>query len=200
DEGLGRKLSAHLGGLVPRRLGLTVHWVVPEAVVPRAVGELLVMDGGPAGPLWVQGFPPRPAGTPGEEGGLRPGTAAPPGEAGVRDAGEAGLKLATAGLERALEALMPFAAEQRLARSVPLVDGPGARAGAGPHVVYAAPEGTPTGIEGLGVRTPGKHILYAGREAVTGIGLEGELLAGARAAAVVHEAVRRRDPLKKRRI
>jgi len=198
DEGLGRKLSAHLGGLVPRRLGLTVHWVVPEPVVPRAMGELLAMDGGPAGPMWIQVFPARRAGTRGEEEALRTVTATALVPAGVRNSGEAGLKLATAGLERALEALMPFAAEQRLARSVPLVDGPGARAGAGPHVVYSAPEGTPTGIEGLGVRTPGKHILYAGREAVTGIGLEGELLAGARAAALVHEAVRRRDPLKRR--
>jgi hypothetical protein len=93
---------------------------------------------------------------------------------------------------------MPFAGEHRLARSVPIVDSPGARAGAGPHLVYSAPEGAPTGIEGLGVRTPGKHVLYAGREAVTGLGLEGELLAGARAAAVVHESVRKRDPLKRR--
>jgi hypothetical protein len=198
EEGLGRKLAAHLGGLVPRRLGLTVHWVIPERMVPRGMGELLVMDGGPAGPLWIQVFPARRAGARGEEDGLRTVTATALVTAGVRDSGEAGLKLATAGVERALEALMPFAAEQRLAHSVPLLDGPGARAGAGPHLVYAAPEGTPTGIEGLGVRTPGKHVLYAGREAVTGLGLEGELLAGARAAAVVHEAVRRRDPLKRR--
>jgi hypothetical protein len=116
----------------------------------------------------------------------------------VRESGEAGLKLATAGLERALEALMPFAAEHRLARSIPLVNGPGPRAGAGPHLLFPAAEGTPTGIEGLGVRTPGKHVLYAGREAVTGLGVEGELLAAVRAAALVHEAVRRRDPLKRR--
>ena len=61
DEGLGRKLAAHLGALVPRRLGLTVHWVIPERMVPRGMGELLVMDGGPAGPLLDPGLP-RPGG------------------------------------------------------------------------------------------------------------------------------------------
>ena len=197
-EGMGRKLLTHLGGLVPRRMGLIVHWVLPERVVPRGMGELLVMDGGPAGPLWIQASPARRAGTRGEEEGLRMVTATALVPAGVRESGDSGRRFALAGLERTLDALMPFAGEHRLARSVPIVDSPGARAGAGPHLVYSAPEGAPTGIEGLGVRTPGKHVLYAGREAVTGLGLEGELLAGARAAAVVHESVRKRDPLKRR--
>jgi hypothetical protein len=100
-------------------------------------------------------------------------------------------------MERALEALMPFSLSQRLARSVPLVDGPGALAGAGPQLLYRAVEGSATGIEGLGVRTPVKHVLFAGREAILGVGVEGELLAGARAAAVVHEHVRKRDPLRR---
>jgi hypothetical protein len=85
-----------------------------------------------------------------------------------------------------------------VARSVPLVDGPGALAGAGPQVIYEAPNAAATGVEGLGVRTPARHVLYAGREAVLGVGLEGELLAAARAAALVHEHVKKRDPLKKR--
>jgi hypothetical protein len=156
------------------------------------------MDGGPAGPLLIQVAPARRAGTRGEEEGLRTVIATALVTAGVRDSGEAGVKLATPGLERALEALMPFAVGHRLVRSVPLVDGPGPRAGAGPHLVYPAAEAAPTGIEGLGVRTPAKHVLYVGREAVIGLGLEGELLAGARAAAVVHESARRRDPLKRR--
>jgi hypothetical protein len=47
------------------------------------------------------------------------------------------------------------------------------------------------------VRTPARHVLFAGREAVLGVGLEGELLAAARAAALVHEQVKKRDPLKR---
>jgi hypothetical protein len=197
EEGPGKKLAAHLGGLVPKRLVLTVHWVVPEKVLPRGMGDLVLMDGGQTGPVWLQVHPTRRAGTRGEEEALRTVSASALVGSGVRDAGESGLRLPAAGVERALEALMPFSVAQRVSRSVPLVDGPGALGGAGPQVIYETPDGSPTGLEGLGVRTPARHVLFAGREAVLGVGLEGELLAAARAAAVVHEHVRKRDPLKR---
>ncbi len=198
EEGPGRKLAEHLGGLTPKRLVLTVHWVVPEKVLPRGMGELVLMDGGQSGPVWIQVQATRRAGARGDEESLRTVSASALVGSGVRDAGESGLRLPAAGLERTLEALLPFSVAQRVARSVPLVDGPGALGGAGPRLVYEAADGSPTGLEGLGVRTPVRHVLFAGREAVLGIGLEGELLAGARVAAVVHEHVRKRDPLKKR--
>jgi len=198
DEGPGARLSEHLGGLVPKRLVLTVHWVVPEKVLPRGMGELVLMDGGQSGPVLIQVQATRRAGTRGDEESLRTVSASALVGAGVRDAGESGLRLPAAGVERALEALMPFSVSQRVARSVPLVDGPGALAGAGPQVIYSAPDGSATGVEGLGVRTPARHVLYAGREAVLGVGVEGELLAAARAASLVHEHVKKRDPLKKR--
>jgi hypothetical protein len=197
DEGPGKKLAEHLGGLVPKRLVLTVHWVVPEKVLPRGMGDLLLLDGGQTGPVWIQVHSTRRAGTRGEEETLRTVSASALVGAGVRDAGESGLRLPAAGLERALEALMPFAVSQRVARSVPLVDGPGALAGAGPQVIYGTSDGSVTGLAGLGVRTPARHVLFAGREAVLGVGLEGELLGAARAAALVHDHVRKRDPLKR---
>ncbi|HZX43444.1 MAG TPA: desaturase, partial [Myxococcaceae bacterium] len=197
EEGPGKKVAEHLGGLVPKRLVLTVHWVVPEKALPRGMGDLVLMDGGQTGSVWIQVHSTRRAGTRGEEEALRTVSASTLVGAGVRDAGESGLRLPGAGLERALEALMPFSVAPRVARSVPLVDGPGALAGAGPQVVYEAVEGSATGLEGLGVRTPAKHVLFAGREAVLGVGLEGELLAAARAAGLVHEHVRKRDPLKR---
>jgi hypothetical protein len=197
EEGPGAKLSEHLGGLAPKRLVLTVHWVVPEKVLPRGMGELVLMDGGQSGPVLIQVQATRRAGTRGDEESLRTVSASALVGAGVRDAGESGLRLPAAGVERALEALMPFSVSQRVARSVPLVNGPGPLAGAGPQLIYGAVSGAATGIEGLGVRTPAKHVLFAGREAVLGVGLEGELLAGARAAGLVHEHVRKRDPLKR---
>jgi len=197
EEGPGARLSEHLGGLVPKRLVLTVHWVVPEKVLPRGMGELVLMDGGQSGPVLIQVQATRRAGTRGDEESLRTVSASALVGAGVRDAGESGLRLPAAGVERALEALMPFSVSQRVARSVPLVNGPGALAGAGPQLIYEAVNGSATGLEGLGVRTPAKHVLFAGREAVLGVGLEGELLAGARAAGLVHEHVRKRDPLKR---
>ena len=198
EDGPGKKVGEHLGRLTPRRLVLTVHWVIPEKVLPRGMGDLVLMDGGQTGPVWIQVQATRRAGTRGEEESLRTVSASAVVSAGVRDAGESGLRLPAAGLERALEALMPFAVAQRVARSVPLVDGPGPLAGAGPQIVYGAVEGSPTGLEGLGVRTPAKNVLFAGREAILGLGLEGELLGAARAAALVHEHVRKRDPLRKR--
>jgi hypothetical protein len=197
EEGPGKKLAEHLGGLVPKRLVLTVHWVLPEKVLPRAMGDLVLLDGGQTGPVWIQVHSTRRAGTRGEEEALRTVSASALVGSGVREAGESGLRLPAAGLERALEALMPFSLSQRVARSVPLVDGPGALAGAGPQVIYETADGAATGLEGLGVRTPAKNVLFAGREAVLGVGLEGELLAAARAAGLVHEHVRKRDPLKR---
>lgn len=197
EEGPGSKVADHLGSLVPRRLVLTVHWVVPERALPRGMGDLVVLDGGQTGPVWIQVQATRRAGARGEEEGLRTVSASALVGSGVRDAGESGLRLPAAGMERALEALMPFSLSQRLARSVPLVDGPGALAGMGPQLLYGAVEGSASGIEGLGVRTPARHVLFAGREAVLGVGVEGELLAGARAAALVHEQVRKRDPLRR---
>ncbi len=197
DEGPGTKLAEHLVGLVPKRLVLTVHWVVPEKVLPRGMGDLVLMDGGQTGPVWIQVHATRRAGARGDEESLRTVSASALVGAGVRDAGESGLRLPAAGVERALEALMPFSVAERVARSVPLVDGPGALGGAGPQVIYGAVEGSATGVEGLGVRTPARHVLFAGREAVLGVGLEGELLAAARAAGLVHEQVRKRDPLKR---
>ena len=197
EEGPGKKLAEHLGGLTPQRLVLTVHWVLPEKALPRGMGELLLMDGGQTGPVWIQVHPTRRAGARGDEESLRTVSASALVGAGVRDAGESGLRLPAAGVERALEALMPFSVAQRVARSVPLVDGPGALAGAGPQVVDGPADGSATGLEGLGVRTPAKHVLYVGREAILGLGLEGELLGAARAAGLVHEHVRKRDPLKR---
>ena len=132
EEGPGRKLAEHLGGLTPKRLVLTVHWVVPEKVLPRGMAELVLMDGGQSGPVWIQVQATRRAGARGDEESLRTVSASALVGSGVRDAGESGLRLPAAGLERTLEALLPFSVAQRVARSVPLVDGPGALAGAGP--------------------------------------------------------------------
>ena len=156
EEGPGRKLAEHLGRLTPKRLVLTVHWVVPEKVLPRGMGELVLMDGGQSGPVWIQVQATRRAGARGEEESLRTVSASALVGSGVRDAGESGLRLPAAGLERTLEALLPFSVAQRVARSVPLVDGPGALAGAGPRLVYEAVRGHPHRPRGPGCPHPGQ--------------------------------------------
>src|SRR5678815_1330540 len=98
EEGPGKKLADHLGQLVPKRLVLPVHWVLPEKVLPRGMGELVLMDGGQTGPVWIQVQPTRRAGTRGEEA-LRTVTASTLVGSGVREAGESGLRLPAAGME-----------------------------------------------------------------------------------------------------
>ena len=94
-------MAEHLGQLVPKRLVLPVHWVLPEKVLPRGMGELVLMDGGQTGPVWIQVQPTRRAGARGEEESLRTVTASTLVGSGVRDAGESGLRLPAAGMERA---------------------------------------------------------------------------------------------------
>jgi hypothetical protein len=45
-------------------------------------------------------------------------------------------------------------------------------------------------------RTPYKNLVLAGREVIPGLGLDGELLAGWRAAEIVAGTAKRHDPLK----
>ena len=54
----------------------------------------------------------------------------------------------------------------------------------------------PLGVEGLNQRTGVRNLFLASREVLPGLGLEGELLAGVRAARLVQEVVHKLDPLK----
>ena len=65
-----------------------------------------------------------------------------------------------------------------------------------PHPLYSFETEAFLGVTGLKQRTPAKNLFLAGREVLPGLGLEGELLAGMRAARLVQEMLKKKDPLK----
>jgi len=67
-----------------------------------------------------------------------------------------------------------------------------------PHPLYEVDTEDFLGITGLTQQTPLKNLFLASRETLPGLGLEGEFLAGARAAKLIQETMNKRDPLKRR--
>ena len=92
---------------------------------------------------------------------------------------------------------MPFTQEQRVLRSAPYLDAGGVRGSRlMPHPLYTFEAEAFLGVTGLKQRTPAKNVLLAGREVLPGLGLEGEFLAGMRAARLVQEMLKKKNPLK----
>jgi len=164
---------------------LSVHWMVPEQVLPRGLGELLLADDGrPPAPLLLQVGPARRAEARADEPSLRLVTAAavvPPDVEPDRIRGHA------ARIEEALERLLPFARARVVARSVPQLDAPRPRPG---HLLHPLFPRSPAAWDGLGVPadTPWPTLIRAGREVCPGLGLEGEVLAALGAVARVQRA------------
>ncbi|HET9450224.1 MAG TPA: desaturase, partial [Aggregicoccus sp.] len=211
DKKRQASLGTHLDLSTTRRFLFTVNWVVPTALLPRGLGELALVEGtgqGEAalGPLLVQQHPARlvpgreQAGkdvTPREEEGQRVVCAGAFVEASARDLGEDNLRDIAERIDAQLAALLPFVKEKRLLRSAPYLDAGGVRGSRLlPHPLYTFEAEAFLGVSGLGQRTPVKNLLLAGREVLPGLGLEGELLAGMRAARLVQETLKKKDPLK----
>ncbi|MBI5543613.1 MAG: desaturase, partial [Deltaproteobacteria bacterium] len=100
-------------------------------------------------------------------------------------------------IEAAVMEIVPFAGPQVTLRSIPHLH---ARRLKGrrllDHPLMEIDADHVLGITGLTHRTPCKNLLLASREVVPGLGVEGEFLAGTRAAAIVGELLKRHDPLK----
>jgi hypothetical protein len=93
---------------------------------------------------------------------------------------------------------MPFAKDRVRLVSAPYLDATGVRGSRLlPHPLYEFEVESVLGVTGLSQRTPVKNLILASREVLPGLGLEGEYLAGLRAARLVQEALKKRDPLKR---
>ncbi len=115
----------------------------------------------------------------------------------ARELGEANLKKIAEKIDAQLDWLMPFAKAKRASSSAPYLDAGGVRGSRLlPHPLYGFGGEQFLGITGLSQRTAVKNLVLAGREVLPGLGLEGELLAGIRAARLVQEMLKKRDPLK----
>jgi hypothetical protein len=199
DRKKHRGLSEQLDLSTTKSLLFAVNWVVPEAVLPRGMGELLLMDTQDAelGPLLVQQHPARTADGK-EDPALRVVCAGGFVASSVRDLGEGYLQSLAMRVDAHLEALMPFTKNKRLVRSAPYLDA-GAVRGSRlmPHPHYTFDSEAVLGVTGLKQHTPSKNVLLAGREVLPGLGLEGEFLAGTRAARLVQEMMKKKAVLKR---
>lgn len=209
DKRQQRKLLEQLDLSTTRRFLFTLNWVVPAAVLPRGMGELVLVDSGDPdlGPVLVQvhgarkvekGHIAANALTAAEDESLKVVCAGAFIPMSARDLGEDHLKVLADRLAAQLDDLMPFARDSLVLSSAPYLDAGGVRGSRLlPHPLYAFEAEAFLGITGLSQRTAVKNVFLAGREILPGLGLEGELLAGIRAAKLVQELLKKKDPLKR---
>ncbi|MFL5348177.1 MAG: NAD(P)-binding protein [Hyalangium sp.] len=198
DRKRHRGLLEQLDAASTRSILFSVNWVVPADALPRGMGELLLVEteDPELKPLLIQVHPAR---TPGgkEDESLRVVCAGAFVPASVRDLGEEHMQALARRIDAQLDHLMPFSQEKRVLRSAPYLDASGVRGSRlMPHPLYSFEAEAFLGVTGLKQRTPAKNILLAGREVLPGLGLEGELLAGMRAARLVQEMLKKKNPLK----
>lgn len=199
-----RRFLEHLDESTTKSLLFAVNWVVPESALPRGLGELVLADpqDEELGPLLIQLHPARMVdGKDGRESkereDLRVVCAAAFVPASARELGEEHLQSLAQRIDEHLDALMPFTRERRVLRSAPYLDAGGVRGGRLiPHPLYSFESEAFLGVTGLKQRTPAKNVILAGREVIPGLGLEGELLAGIRAARLAQEMLKKKNPLK----
>ncbi|WP_257455952.1 NAD(P)-binding protein [Archangium lipolyticum] len=199
DRKKHRNLSEHLDLSTTKSFLFAVNWVLPEAVLPRGMGELVLVDTEDAelGPLLVQQHPARTHEGK-EDPSLRVVCAGAFVPTSVRDLGEGYLQSLAMRIDAHLDGLMPFSKDKRIVRSAPYLDA-GAVRGSRlmPHPHYTFDTEVKLGVTGLKQHTPTKNLLLAGREVLPGLGLEGEFLAGARATRLVQEMLKKKDVLKR---
>jgi phytoene dehydrogenase-like protein len=196
DRKRHRGLLEQLDQSSARSILFSVNWVVPADALPRGMGELLLVESQDVElrPLLVQVHPAR---TPGgkEEENLRVVCAGAFVPTNVRDLGEDHLQVLAQRIDTELDALMPFTQDKRVLRSAPYLDAGGVRGSRlMPHPLYSFEAEAFLGVTGLKQRTSVKNVVLAGREVLPGLGLEGEFLAGMRAARLVQEMLKKKTP------
>lgn len=190
-------LSELLGSVRVRRALFTANLVVKEAGLPLGLADLALAHPGDEflGPVLLEVLPARKAGkdVPGERV-LSAAAYVPHGE--HSNAEERQRDLARR-IEAVVTEIAPFCERHVLARSVPAAD---ARNLKGTRLLYhpliEVDSARVLGVAGLPHRTPCKNLFLASREAVPGLGLEGEFLSGHRAGALVQELLKKHNPLK----
>jgi hypothetical protein len=201
DKRKHRALAELLDGPAAKRILFAVNWVVPESALPRGMGQTVVVSPADAGlsPILVQVMPARAA--PGEaavgddERVVCAGTFI---EGSVREMGEEQLTALSERINVELDLLMPFTRQRAKVVSAPYLHASGVRgARLLPHPLLKLEGESLLGVTGLPVRAPVKHLFLAGREVLPGLGLEGEVLAGLRAAKLVQETLKKSNPLAK---
>lgn len=194
-----RRLAEMLDLPEVRRFLFTLNWVVRADALPCGMGELALMDTeSELGALLIQVLPARrPGGRPDDEQSRVVCAGAFVPEA-ARGLGEPHLKALAEQLAAQLDQLMPFTRDHLLLASAPYLHAEVVRSNRlVPHPLSHIEAEQILGVEGLRQRTPIKNLFLANREVLPGLGMEGELLAGIRAARLVQAGLHRHDPLKR---
>ncbi|MBX5481181.1 MAG: desaturase [Myxococcaceae bacterium] len=198
DKKRHRALVEMLDGVSTRRFLYAVNWVVPTEALPRGMGELLLLDTqDDLEALLIQVHGARKSS--GEEDTqsrvVCAGAFVP---ASVRDLGEPKLEALRKQIEGHLDALMPFARSRAVLSSAPYLDADSVRGSRLlPHPLLDVDAERYAGVSGLSPKTPLKNLFVASREVLPGLGLEGELMAGVRAARLVHELLNKSKPIRR---
>ncbi len=201
DKRKHRALAELLDGPVAKRILFSVNWVIPESVLPRGMGEtvMLAPKDPTLTPILVQvAAARRVPGEPAADDDERVVTAGTFIEGSMRELGEDQLTALAERLNVELEALMTFTRAKARLVSAPYLHASGVRGSRlMPHPLLREDEDSLLGVTQLPVREPAKHLFLASREVLPGLGLEGEIMSGVRAARLVQETIKKANPLAK---
>lgn len=201
------KLARLLDGIRPARQLLALNLVVKAAALPPALGDsvLALRDAGGADALenavFLQVQPAR------RDKGKGASELVPDERvvcaagfipADARDQGEEHLATLGRALREAVADAIPFFERHLVRESLPALASPRERRGSRllPHPLYQVHMEQALGVTGLPCRSPYKNLVFAGREVVPGLGLEGEFHAGLQAAVAAQELLGKKDLLR----
>lgn len=202
------RAAAALRRVRARRQLLSVNLVVREAALPPALGDNVLALRDPAAgdaldnAVFLQVLPAR---RDARRGAADKGPAidAVPDErvvcaSGFVAAGESpeALRDAAARIREAVADAIPFFERHLVAESTPLLADGGRGASTPVHPLYESDLEERLGVAALPVRGPWKNLVFAGREVVPGLGVEGEFYAGIQAAGHVAALLGRKDVLR----
>ena len=201
------KFARLLQGIKPVRQLLALNLVVKAAALPPALGTsvLALRDAGGADALenavFIQVNPARRDKGKGESEVVadeRIVCAAGFVPADAREHGQEHLASRGRQIREAVADAIPFFERHLVRESLPALASPRERRGSRllPHPLYEVELEQVLGITGLPCRSPYKNLVFAGREVVPGLGLEGEFHAGLQAAAAAQELLGRKDLLR----
>ena len=200
------KAGGLLEGVRPRRQLLALNLVVRAAALPPALGENILALRDAAGPdvvenaVLMQVHPARRDRGKGaselvhDERVLCAAALVP---ADVRDGGDALLAELGARIREGVADAVPFFERHLLHESMPVLAATGRRGSRLlPHPLYEVGLEQTLGVTGLPFRSLYRNLVFAGREVVPGLGLEGEFHAGVQAAAAAQEILGKKDTLR----
>jgi hypothetical protein len=202
----GRPAAALRSVRAARQL-LSVNLVVKETALPPALGDnVLALRDAAAGDgldnaVFLQVLPARRDARKGSEKGA-PAADTVTDErvvcaSGFVAAGEgrAALEGAATRIRESVQEAIPFFDRHLVAESAPVLAAERRELSAA-HPLYAGEQDDGLGVTGLPVRGPWKNLVFAGREVIPGLGVEGEFYAGIQAAGHVAALLGRKDVLK----